>query len=379
MKTFKRSLNLKQLIDLKSHFLFGPRAVGKTTLIRDSLPGALVFDLLDNATYSRLLRHPGLIMESAQPDQIIVIDEIQKHPPLLDEVQRVMSSRGNRFLLTGSSARKLKRGAGNLLGGRAWQTHLYPLTSFELGADFDLLCYLNRGGIPFVALSEHPIEELANYADLYLREEIVAEAATRNIDYFVRFLDIMALSNGEELSYQGLASDCGVPARTVQNYVQILEDTLMGFCLLPYLATKKRKAITRSKFYFFDVGVLNHLARRGEILPKSEAFGRAFEHFIVMEIRAYLGYAGRRLPLCYWRSTTGFEVDVIIGNEAALEIKSTDLVSDKHLKGLRALREESLVKTYGVVSLDPHPRDVDGITVYPWRDFLAKMWRGELF
>ena len=378
MELFQRILDLNDLLKRKSHFLFGPRSVGKTTLIERTLPGALIFDLLDNSVYSRLIRRPSLITEEAVPGQIIVIDEIQKYPPLLDEVQRAMKTHNNRFLLTGSSARKLKHGAGNLLGGRAWQAHLHPLTRGEISF-FDLTRYLNSGGIPFIYVSDHPAEELAHYADLYLREEIVAEALSRNIGYFVRFLDIMALGNGEELSFQGLASDCGVPARTVQNYVQILEDTLMGFTLPPFLSTKKRKAITRSKFYFFDVGVVNHLAKRGEVLPKSDVFGRAFEHFIVMEMRAYLAYARRRLPLTYWRSTSGFEVDAIVGDKLAVEIKSTDLISEKHTKGLRSFKEEGLVRDYAVVSLDLRKRDMDGVTIYPWTDFLDRMWRGELF
>jgi len=378
MELFQRILDLNDLLKRKSHFLFVPRSVGKTTLIERTLPGALIFDLLDNSVYSRLIRRPSLITEEAVPGQIIVIDEIQKYPPLLDEVQRAMKTHNNRFLLTGSSARKLKHGAGNLLGGRAWQAHLHPLTRGEISF-FDLTRYLNSGGIPFIYVSDHPAEELAHYADLYLREEIVAEALSRNIGYFVRFLDIMALGNGEELSFQGLASDCGVPARTVQNYVQILEDTLMGFTLPPFLSTKKRKAITRSKFYFFDVGVVNHLAKRGEVLPKSDVFGRAFEHFIVMEMRAYLAYARRRLPLTYWRSTSGFEVDAIVGDKLAVEIKSTDLISEKHTKGLRSFKEEGLVRDYAVVSLDLRKRDMDGVTIYPWTDFLDRMWRGELF
>jgi predicted AAA+ superfamily ATPase len=378
-EVYPRRLNLNAQLAKKSLFLLGPRTTGKSTLIAQQLPQARVYDLLDASVYARLLREPRILGEETSPEVVVAIDEIQKMPQLLDEVHRLIQRDRRRFLLTGSSARKLKRGAANLLAGRAWEARLFPLTSAEV-PDFDLLRFLNRGGLPQIYDSEDHLEELRAYVTLYLREEVQAEALTRNLPAFARFLDAIALNNGEELNFQGLASDCGLAASTVVNYVQILEDTLLGFSVPAFRQTKKRKAITRAKHFLFDVGVTNALCRRGAIAPKSELFGRAFEHFIMMELRAYLSYARKDLELAYWRSASQFEVDVVVGNELAVEIKGTDLVTDRHLKGLRALKEEkNLVRAFGAVSLDPHPRVTeDGIRVWPWREFLASLWAGDL-
>lgn len=379
INTFKRVLSLPSLMGAANHFLFGPRSTGKTYLIRKQLSDVKVYDLLDSDVFSRLARRPKLLGEElSKNDKIIVIDEIQKLPILLDEVHRLIETKGTRFLLTGSSARKLRRGGSNLLGGRARQAHLYPLCFPEIPR-FDLTTYLNRGGIPRILPLEDYEAELRGYADLYLREEITAEALVRNISQFARFLDVMALQNGEELNYEGIASDCGVPARTLQNYVQILEETLIGFPVHSFRATKKRKAITRSKFFLFDVGVANVMALRGEIKPHSELFGKCFEHFMFLELRAYLGYRRRPQTLQYWRSTTGFEVDCVVGDRLAIEFKSSDMVSERHLRGLKALREEGLVRDFAVVSLDPQRRIVDGITIYPWQEFLTTLWADKIF
>ncbi len=373
-----RTLQLPQLLKKKSFFLFGPRGTGKSSLIRHQLPDAPVFDLLDADVFARLARRPKLISEEVPSHvNLVVIDEVQKLPGILDEVHRLIESRGLRFLLTGSSARKLKRGGSNLLAGRAWEAALLPFTSHEIPS-FNLLAYLNKGGLPAVAFSPEPQEELRSYANLYLREEIQAEALVRRVDQFARFLDVMALQNGEELHYQGLSNDAGVPARTIASYVQILEDTLIGFSVPPFLATKKRKAIVRAKFFLFDIGVTAALANRGEVRAKSELFGRAFEHFLMLELRAYLSYRRRDEKLQYWRSTSGMEVDCVVGNQLAVEIKSSDLVSERDMKGLVALREEGLIKDFAIVSLDPQPRTVDGIKVYPWAKFLSDLWSDKL-
>ena len=379
MKEYQRSIQLNELLKKKSFFLFGPRSTGKTTLIQQQLPAAKVYDLLDTEVFTRLVRRPKLLEEeNPDPNCIIAIDEIQKLPGLLDEVHRLIARNGRRFLLTASSARKLKRGAANLLAGRAWQAALFPLTWHEI-PDFDLLVYLNDGGLPHIYGSPDAAEELDSYVSLYLQEEVQAEALTRNIQGFTQFLDAIALSNGEELNYQSLSSDCGVPARTLKNYVEILEDTLVGYRLDAFTATKKRRAITRHKHFLFDIGVVNTLCQRGQIRPKSELFGKAFEHFIINEVRAYVSYRRLRHKLQYWRSTSGFEVDLIIGREQAIEIKSSSLVADKHLKGLRALQEEGQIKFYSLVSLDPVSRTTrDGIRIYPWEDFLRSLWLGDV-
>ena len=374
---YQRLLDLNALLGKKSFFLFGPRMTGKTTLIHETLEGIQFFDLLKRDHFRRLVQNPELLAE-LDPNKTVVIDEIQKLPTLLDEVHRLIEGRKMRFLLTGSSARKLRRGASNLLAGRAWQANLFPLTRKEI-PKFNLLRYLNRGGLPHIYPADDAEEELAEYVSLYLREEILAEAATRNIEAFSEFIDLAGRSNGHEINYQSFASDCGVSVNTVKNYFQILDDTLVGFSLRAFIGTKKRKAITRSKHYFFDIGVVNTLANTGEVKDNSNALGPAFEHFIILELRAYLSYVRARKQLRYWRSTSRFEVDVIIGDELALEIKSAGNILKKHLKGLRALKEEGLIKNYAVVSRDPILRTTDdGITCYPWEHFLDDLWSGRL-
>ena len=375
---YKRIIDLNQLLNKKSHFLFGPRSTGKTTLIQQQLKEAEVFDLLNRDSYRRLLSDPSMIGRVPK-DKIVVIDEIQKIPSLLDEVHRLIQKENRRFLLTGSSARKLKRGAANLLAGRAWQANLLPLTTREID-DFNLLQYLNRGGLPHVYGSEDYHDELLEYLSLYLREEVAAEALTRNIEAFSEFLDLVGLSNGSEINYQSFASDCNVSQNTIKNYFEILEDTLIGYKLKAFKKTKIRKAISRSKHFLFDVGVVNTLKKIPMILNDSSAFGDAFEHFIVNEVRAYNLYAKKREQLCYWRSVRQDEVDLVIDKKVAIEIKSTKQVKNKHLKGLLALKEEGLFQDYLIVSQDPIEQTHDtGIVMIPWDKFLDKLWKGSFF
>jgi predicted AAA+ superfamily ATPase len=377
---FKRTLDLKTLLAKKSHFLLGPRGTGKSWLAARSLAGDATFvDLLSNDVYSRLLRRPSLLDSLVPPGaRIVVVDEIQKIPALLDEVHRLIEKRRIRFLLTGSSARKLRHGAANLLGGRAWQARLFPLTSHELGKRFDLVEYLSRGGLPSVQTSNDPHDELRNYVTLYVREEIQAEALVRRLDHFARFLDVAALAGGQELNFEGIANDAGVPARTVASYFELLDDTLMGFKVPAFTRTVVRKAIKRSKFYFFDVGVAGALAKRGAIEDGSEAFGSALEHFILQEVRAYLSYRNLDHDLCYWRSTAQHEVDFVVGDELAIEVKSTERVGRKQLRGLSALREEGLVRRHLVISRDPMRRTEDGMEIMPVAAFLKALWGGRL-
>lgn len=374
---FERFINLNHLLKKKSFFLFGPRGTGKTTLIRHTLPEATIIDLLEIKTYRDYLKNPSLISEQKlQP--IVVIDEVQKLPEILDEVHRLIELKGLTFLLTGSSARKLKRGGANLLAGRAWWADMFPLTSSEI-PDFDLLTYLNRGGLPAVYSSSDYIEELRAYTALYLKEEIRDESLTRNVAQFSEFLDLTALSNGEEINFQSMAGDCGVSPNSIKNYIQILEDTLVAFQLKAFTKTRKRKAISRSKIYFFDIGITNSLANRGEIKKGSELFGRAFEHFILMEVRAFLSYTRKNINMCYWRSTSQFEVDLILDRHWGIEIKGTTSTQDKHLKGIRALKEEGIIQNFAVVSQDRYERKTkDNITIFPWKKFLEKLWNGHI-
>ncbi|MBL7226003.1 MAG: ATP-binding protein [Desulfobacteraceae bacterium] len=374
---YKRILDLTELLKRKSFFLFGPRGTGKTTLVKHTLSDATVIDLLESRTYREYLKNPSIISQQ-KLKSVVVIDEVQKLPEILDEVHRLIEAEKLTFLLTGSSARKLKRGGANLLAGRAWWAELFPLTSKEI-PDFDLITYLNRGGLPSVYPSDDYVEELRAYTALYLKEEIQNEALTRKIVQFSEFLDLMALGNGEEISYQSVAADCGVSANSIKNYIQVLEDTLVAFQLKAFTKTHKRKAISRSKLYLFDIGVTNSLANRGEIMAASELFGKAFEHFILLEVRAFLSYTRKTEKMYYWRSTSKFEVDLILDNRWAVEIKSTTSVGDKHLKGIRALKEEAIIQNFAVVSCDRYERKTqDNITLFPWKIFLKKLWNGEI-
>lgn len=376
---YTRILSLPNLLKMKSHFLLGPRSTGKSTLIKEQLGNtAIVFDLLERDIYKRLLQNPSLLSQGDQ-SKIIVIDEIQKIPSLLDEVHRIIQKHGTKFLLTGSSARKLKRGSANLLAGRAWQASLFPLVTPEI-PNFNLERYLTRGGLPQTYDAKYWQRELQAYVSLYLREEIAAEALTRNIESFSEFLDLVARSNGNEINYQSFASDCGVSLNTIKNYFEILEDTLIGVKLPAFTKTKKRKAITRSKHYLFDPGVVNALCEQGEITLKSQNFGNLFEQFIILEVRAANAYLEFNKSLTYWRSTSMQEVDLIIGDDLAIEIKSTHKVHGKHMKGLRALKEEKIIKKFMVVSLDPYRQETeDGIRCLHWKEFLNCLWTRKLF
>lgn len=378
MPSYKRLIDLPSLLSKKSFFLFGPRATGKSTLIDTQLKGHHVIDLLDSVVFREYLRYPERLREIKHRG-IIVIDEVQKLTGLLDEVHRLIQKHGVTFLLTGSSARKLKKQGSNLLAGRAWWAELFPLVMNEI-PEFSLITYLNRGGLPAIYPSDDHREELKAYTSLYLREEVMQEALTRKIDAFAHCLELFALSNGEEINHQSFASDVAVSPNTIKNFIDILKDTLLAFELKGFSKTKKRKAVSRSKLYFFDVGVVNQLAHQGVILEKSSAFGKAFEHFILQEVRAYLSYARKDFPMHYWRSESKFEVDLILGNAWAIEIKSTSHVDrKKHFKGIRALKEEQMIQNYAIVSLDREPRQTqDGIHVFPWKSFLEKLWNGHI-
>jgi predicted AAA+ superfamily ATPase len=369
-----RLLDLDALTRTRSHFLFGPRRTGKSTLIRRSLPNARVYNLLDDRVFSELARRPSLLREELTGrDPVVVIDEIQRLPALLNEVHLLIEERRTRFLLTGSSGRKLRRGGTNLLGGRARVMALHPLLYRELGPKFDLLQALNRGLIPSVYLSDDPDADLAAYAGAYLREEIAAEGLLRNVPAFGRFLEVAASSNATLVNYARIASDAQVARSTVQEYVQILLDTLIAYLLPAWRESVRRKPISTSKLYFFDVGVVRHLRREGAVRRRSPGFGHAFETYFFHELRAYVDYR-RGGSLAFWRSKSGFEVDFVLDDETAIEVKGTDTIDNRDLAGLRALREEKKLRNYRLVCLVDRPREIDGIRVLPWRVFLDELW-----
>jgi predicted AAA+ superfamily ATPase len=371
-----RELDILSSLKSKSLFLFGPRQTGKTSLIRETLGKFRVYDLLDNDIYLTLSREPKRLRQELQPkEKIIIIDEIQKLPFLLDEVHRIIEKYGVHFLLTGSSARKLRRGGVNLLGGRARSKHLHPFVFPELKKRFSLLKALNRGLIPSIYFSDSPDEDLKAYANDYLKEEIAAEGLTRNVPAFSRFLQVAALCNGLMINYTNISNDAQVPSSTVQEYFQILRDTLIGFDLPAWKKSRRRKPISTSKFYFFDVGVVRYLQNCSQLKKGAPEFGAAFETYLAHELKAFLDYKNMG-NLYYWRSKSGYEVDFIINDSTAIEVKAKTNISPRDLRGIMALKEEKKLANYLVVSLEKRPRIISGVHILPLEDFLIQLWDG---
>lgn len=365
----------------ESIFLWGARQTGKSTLLRTSFPNALWFDLLISNEYRRLVENPDILRETVLASHgvtPVIIDEIQRIPDLLNEVHWLISNHGTRFILSGSSPRKILRSGANLLGGRALRYELYPLVSAEI-PDFDLIRAINHGLLPRHYDAANPHRLLSAYIGSYLRDEIVAEARIRNVGTFSRFLEIAALTNGEMINYTNIASDCGVSSTTVKEYFQILEDTLIGRYLPSFQKRPKRRVITAPKFYLFDIGIANSLLNRGKIEPGTELFGKVFEHFIYQEIYAHSRYSGAEYPVYYWRTASQLEIDFVLGDhEVAIEVKATEQANPRHLKGLKAFAEEYPVKKLILISNDPRARLVDNILILPWKVFLERLWGGEI-
>lgn len=379
---YKRSLNIEALSKRKSLFLFGPRSTGKTTLLREKFGEDAIINLLKSNVFLSLSENPSMLASIAREilktHGTVIVDEIQKLPALLDEIHNLIESEGMRFIMTGSSGRKLRRGGVNLLAGRAWECRLFPLTSHEID-DFQLDRYLLYGGLPQVYGSEWPEEELDAYITTYLKEEVKEEGLVQNLVSFSRFLKVAGLSNGGQINYANISGDTGIPASSVRAWFELLSDTFLAFLLEPLRESRKRKAVATAKFYFFDVGVANFLRGIDTLNRNSEDYGKAFEHFIALELRSYISYGRLKKELTYWRTTGGQEVDFIIGTESAIEVKSTAKISDKHLKGLRYLMEERIVSHFFMVSFDEVERlTEDGIEVLHWKTFLRRLWADEI-
>jgi predicted AAA+ superfamily ATPase len=350
-------------------------------LIRETLPvGTPVYDLLDHRVLLDLSSDPSRIRQEAEArnlrDALIVVDEIQKLPVLLDEVQLLIETRGLRFLLTASSARKLRRSGVNLLGGRARARHLHPLSWKELGSGFDLRKAMDIGLLPAVYGSDEPREDLRAYAGTYLQEEIAAEGLTRNVPAFARFLEVAATCSGSMFNKTEVANDARVPRTTVHEYFEILKDTLIGHELPAWNRSEKRKAIETAKFYLFDIGVVRALLRRPPLAAQGPEVGLAFEHFLFHELRTYIDTCRPGLELAYWRSRAQHEVDFILGGETAIEVKTTSSVSPRDLRGLQALAEEGLMKNLILVCRESVPRQIGAVLVLPWQEFLERLWGG---
>lgn len=377
---------LNRLLSLETEyndsvFLWGARQVGKTTLLDELYPDCRRYDLLRAKDYNRLLRRPELLgeeLDSLGPEDTVIIDEVQKIPQLLDEVHSLIQRRSIRFILSGSSPRKLKRYGANLLGGRAVRKVLYPLVSAEV-PDFDIVRAVNNGMIPRHYLVENPWERFRAYINVYLNEEIREEALSRNLQSFSKFLEVAAQSDGEMLVYKNVAQDCGIDYRTVKSYFEILQDTLIGYLIPGFTLSRKRSAVQSPKFYYYDVGITNFLLGRRDMRPGTELFGHSFEHLIIQELVAWLGYHQSDEKLTYWHTTSGYEVDAIIGEgRVAIEVKSCEEVKSRHLRGLKAFGEEFPDCRLIVVSLDTYRRRMNGVEIIPAMEFLSDLWAGEI-
>ena len=374
----KRILNVADILEKKSVMLLGPRQTGKSWLIRNTLPGVKVFNLLESETFLQLSREPQrLRFALSDSDKIVVIDEIQLIPILLNEVQILIEEKGVKFLLTGSSARKLRRGGVNLLGGRARSRQLHPFVYAELREHFDIIKAVNYGTIPSIYFSDSPQEDLGAYTGDYLREEITAEGLTRNVPAFSRFLQIVSQAVGQIINYSKIANDSQVSYSTVRTYFDILIDTLIGYKLMPYGRGRKRKEIQTAKFYLFDCGVSRYLQNRNIANIKTPEFGHLFESYIFHELKSYVDYQLLSAEaLSFWRSKSGYEVDFVFNDQVAIEVKASDNISAHDLKGLRAIREEATLKRFIVVCFENKPRKLEFAEILPWRDFLEQLWDG---
>ncbi|MEX2444285.1 MAG: ATP-binding protein [Alkalispirochaeta sp.] len=381
----RRALDLTSLLRERTVMLFGPRQTGKSSYIRSQLAEApaAFFSLLDQRLLLSVLADPTRIRQEIEArnirDDVVVIDEIQKCPALMDEVHLMIEERRIRFLLTGSSARSLRRSGVSMLGGRGSDRHMHVFSREELkDHGFELHRAINAGLLPPHYLAANPDEGLGAYVDRYLTEEIAAEGLARNLPAFARFLETAATANAELINYSNIARDAQVARQTVVQWFTILTDTLLGFLLPAYTGTRRRKAIETAKFYFFDTGVVRTLRRLPEVYETSADFGAFFEHYIFLELKTWIDYRSPRSTLHYWRSRSGFEVDFLLDRRVAIEVKATRAVHDKHLKGLRALREEGGIERAIVVCREERPRRTDGIDVLPWEYFLDQLWAGTL-
>jgi predicted AAA+ superfamily ATPase len=329
----------------QSILLLGPRGTGKTAWIRQTLPDALTFDLLDAQVYTRFLANPALLADlvPATHRGWVVIDEVQRVPELLNEVHRLVESRRLRFVLTGSSARKLRGRGVNLLAGRALTRFMHPLTAVELGRDFDFPRALRYGCLPFACTTNEPADYLASYVSTYLREEVQQEGLTRNVAAFSRFLEAASFSQGSILNVTAVARESGVHAKVVEDYFTILEDLLIGIRLPVFTRRAKRRLVSHPKFYFFDAGVFQAIRPRGPLDALEEIQGPALETLFLQQVRALNDYRALGYTLHYWRTAKGDEIDFILYGERGLfafEVKRGARPRSDDLKALRLFRKE---------------------------------------
>ena len=377
---YHRIFDIENRLD-EAMFLFGARQTGKSTLLKERFPKAIYIDLLKSDVRNRFKQHPEEFRESLlryPPETLVIVDEIQKVPDLLDEVHWLMVEKGLWFILSGSSARKIKKSGANNLGGRAIPETLFPLVSAEI-PDFDIERAVQNGMIPRHYMVANARNRMRAYIDLYVKEEIIEEALVQNVDEFIRFMEVAAIMDGEILNYENVASDCGVSANTVKAYYKILVDTLLGFEVPAYRKVIKRKLYKSPRFYYFDIGIANHLTKRYQLAPKTPEYGHAFEHLIIQEIVAYLAYTNSDEELTYWHTYENIEVDAIIGDaRVAIEIKSTDHVDHGDKKGIMEFAKEHPNAKQILVSRDRISRRSGNVDLYYVTDFFKALWAGEI-
>lgn len=377
---YHRIFDVENRLD-EAMFLFGARQTGKSTLLKERFPKAIYIDLLKSDVRNRFKQHPEEFRESLlryPPETLVIVDEIQKVPDLLDEVHWLMVEKGLWFVLSGSSARKIKKSGANNLGGRAIPETLFPLVSAEI-PDFDIERAVQNGMIPRHYMVANARNRMRAYIDLYVKEEIIEEALVQNVDEFIRFMEVAAIMDGEILNYENVASDCGVSVNTVKAYYKILVDTLLGFEVPAYRKVIKRKLYKSPRFYYFDIGIANHLTKRYQLAPKTPEYGHAFEHLIIQEIVAYLAYTNSDEELTYWHTYENIEVDAIIGDaRVAIEIKSTDHVDHDDKKGIMEFAKEHPNAKQILVSRDRISRRSGNVDLYYVTDFFKALWAGEI-
>ncbi|OGI12000.1 MAG: ATPase [Candidatus Margulisbacteria bacterium GWF2_35_9] len=371
---FKRALSLP-LEEKSSLFLFGPRGTGKTSWLKTIKQQALYLDLLDFSVYEKLSASPDRLRTFiVSPNtQWVIIDEVQRVPELLQEVHRLIESQKIRFILTGSSARSLRKKGVNLLAGRALTFYMHPLIPSELGDAFSLERALTYGLLPSVITHENPQKYLESYVQTYVKEEVMQEGLTRNIGTFNKFLEVASFSQGNIINSAEVARELGVSRSTVVDYFQILEDLLLAVRINPFSQRAKRKIIAHPKFYFFDTGVFRVLRPKGPLDTPEEIDGAALETLILQVLRAVNDYHELGYTISFWRTATGHEVDFILYGPAgfyAIEIKRSAKVSMSMLKGLKAFKKDYEQASCLVVYMGQHHQEIDGIRLVPCNDFL---------
>jgi predicted AAA+ superfamily ATPase len=388
MSYIKRYLTI-DLPKRQSAFIWGARKTGKTTYLKHTFPKALVYDLLKSDLALEFLKAPSIFREEllkhqdTSLNQLVIVDEVQKVPALMDEIHWLIENTEFQFILCGSSARQMKRHGVNMLGGRAWKYHFFPLCFPEFD-EFDLLRIFNQGGLPSHYLSPNYRKSFRSYIEDYLILEIQAEGIVRNLPAFSRFFDALRFSNGEMLNYSNIARQAGIDAKTIREYFQILVDTLMGYIILPYRKKVSRNIISETpKFYLFDVGLASFIKHQQFTDLKGSEVGKALEHYILTELMAYKYLNEVDFEINYWRTKSKLEVDFILNNgQVALEVKISDVILSSDLKGLRAFHQEHKPKKSIMVCQILRPRRIiDGdftLDILPIENFLQALWAGEI-